>query len=259
MKAHNVFITGATSGIGYGIAQTLASEGHHIAFNGIADLEATLAISEKLTALGAASVHYFDADMRYGDAIRKMMSTAECSMGPIEVLINNAGIQHVAPIEKFPISKWDDVLAINLTAHFHTIASVIDGMRSCGFGRIINISSVHGLVASANKSAYVSAKHGVVGLTKTIALECATDGITVNAICPGWVRTPLVEAQIHARSAVSGRSFEEEVNVLIQECQPIKTFVTPEQIGCLCLYLMSEAAARVTGMAIPIDGAWTAQ
>jgi len=212
-----------------------------------------------LTDLGATSVHYFDADMRDGEAIRKMIATAENTMGPIDVLVNNAGIQHVAPIEKFPIPKWEDMIAVNLTAHFHTIAAVIEGMRSRGFGRIINISSVHGLVASVNKSAYVSAKHGVVGLTKTVALECATDGITVNAICPGWVKTPLVESQIHVRSEMSGRSFEEESSLLIQERQPSQAFVTPEQIGKLCLYLMSEAAASVTGMAIPIDGAWTAQ
>ena len=259
MRNHNIFITGATSGIGLGIAQVLASEGHQIAYNGIADLEETITISEKLTDLGATSVHYFDADMRDGEAIRKMIANAEKTMGPIDVLINNAGIQHLAPIENFPISKWDDVIAVNLTAHFHTIASVIEGMRSLGFGRIINISSVHGLVASANKSAYVTAKHGVVGLTKTVAIECATDGITANAICPGWVRTPLVESQIHVRSEISGRSFEEEASVLIQERQPSQAFVTPEQIGSLCLYLMSMAAASVTGMAIPIDGAWTAQ
>ena len=259
MRNHNIFITGATSGIGLGIAQVLASEGHQIAYNGIAELEETIAISEKLTDLGATSVHYFDADMRDGEAIRKMIPNAENTMGPVDVLINNAGIQHLAPIENFPISKWDDVIAVNLTAHFHTIASVIEGMRSRGFGRIINISSVHGLVASANKSAYVTAKHGVVGLTKTVAIECATDGITANAICPGWVRTPLVESQIHVRSEISGRSFEEEASVLIQERQPSQAFVTPEQIGSLCLYLMSMAAASVTGMAIPIDGAWTAQ
>ena len=258
MVTRYVFITGATSGIGYGIAQILASKGHHIAYNGLADFEDIIAISDKLKDLGAASVHYFDVDIRNGDAVREMMATAELTMGPIDVLINNAGIQHVAPIEKFPISRWDDVIAVNLTANFHTIASVIDGMRIRGFGRIINISSVHGLVASANKSAYVSAKHGVVGLTKTIALECANDGITVNAICPGWVRTPLVEAQIHERSEASGRSFEEEASTLIQERQPNQTFVTPEQIGSLCLYLMSEAAVSVTGMAMPIDGAWTA-
>ena len=259
MATYNVFITGATSGIGLGIARVLASEGHQIAYNGIADLEETIAISEKLTDLGATNVHYFDADMRDGEAIRKMIATAENTMGPIDVLVNNAGIQHVAPIEKFPIPKWEDVIAVNLTSHFHTIAAVIEGMRSRGFGRIINISSVHGLVASANKSAYVSAKHGVVGLTKTVALECATDGITVNAICPGWVKTQLVESQIHVRSEMSGRSFEEESSLLIQERQPSQAFVTPEQIGKLCLYLMSEAAASVTGMAIPIDGAWTAQ
>ena len=197
--------------------------------------------------------------MRHASSWLAVVAAIEDELGPIDVLINNAGIQHVAPIEKFPIPKWEDMIAVNLTAHFHTIAAVIEGMRSRGFGRIINISSVHGLVASVNKSAYVSAKHGVVGLTKTVALECATDGITVNAICPGWVKTPLLESQIHVRSEMSGRSFEEESSLLIQERQPSQAFVTPEQIGKLCLYLMSEAAASVTGMAIPIDGARTAQ
>ena len=254
-----VFITGATSGIGLGIAKTIASAGHHIAFNGLADADEIASISAELEALGAASVHYFKADMRDGTATRAMITAAETAMGRLDVLINNAGIQHVSPIEDFPIPKWDDVIAINLTAHFHTIAAAIDGMRARGFGRIINISSVHGLIASVNKSAYIAAKHGVVGLTKATALECATDGITVNAICPAWVKTPLVEAQIHARAQASGNSFDEESVAIVQERQPNQTFVTPEQIGALCLYFMSDAASSVTGIAMPIDGAWTAQ
>ena len=259
MTALNVFITGATSGIGLGIAKTIASAGHHIAFNGIADENAAASIASELQSLGAGSTNYFDADLRDGEATRQMMADAEKSMGHIDVLINNAGIQHVAPIEDFPIPKWDDVIAINLSASFHTTAAVLDGMRGRGFGRIINISSVHGLIASVNKSAYIAAKHGIIGLTKGTALETATDGITVNAICPAWVKTPLVEAQIEARAQANGRSFDEETIALVEERQPNKTFVLPEQIGALCLYFMSEAAASVTGIAMPIDGAWTAQ
>ena len=259
MTALNVFITGATSGIGLGIAKTIASAGHNIAFNGIADENAAASIASELQSLGAGSTNYFDADLRDGEATRQMMADAEKSMGHIDVLINNAGIQHVAPIEDFPIPKWDDVIAINLSASFHTTAAVLDGMRGRGFGRIINISSVHGLIASVNKSAYIAAKHGIIGLTKGTALETATDGITVNAICPAWVKTPLVEAQIEARAQANGRSFDEETIALVEERQPNKTFVLPEQIGALCLYFMSEAAASVTGIAMPIDGAWTAQ
>ena len=259
MTALNVFITGATSGIGLGIAKTIASAGHHIAFNGIADENAAASIASELQSLGAGSTNYFDADLRDGEATRQMMADAEKSMGHIDVLINNAGIQHVAPIEDFPIPKWDDVIAINLSASFHTTAAVLDGMRGRGFGRIINISSVHGLIASVNKSAYIAAKHGIIGLTKGTALEASTDGITVNAICPAWVKTPLVEAQIEARAQANGRSFDEETIALVEERQPNKTFVLPEQIGALCLYFMSEAAASVTGIAMPIDGAWTAQ
>ena len=259
MSSLTVFITGATSGIGLGIAKTIAAVGHHIGFNGIADPDTVTEISAELLALGAASADYFDSDLRDGLATRAMMADAEKTMGSIDVLINNAGIQHVAPIEDFPIPKWDDVIAINLSASFHTTAAVLEGMRARGFGRIINISSVHGLIASVNKSAYIAAKHGIVGLTKGTALETATDGITVNAICPAWVKTPLVEAQIEARAQANSRSFDEETIALVEERQPNKTFILPEQIGALCLYFMSDAAASVTGIAMPIDGAWTAQ
>ena len=259
MTQHIVFITGATSGIGLGIARQVAKAGHIIAFNGLADDEQINAVVQELTLLGAAGCHYFSGDMRKPDEIRAMMAAAEAELGRIDVIVNNAGIQYVAPVEEFPTEKWDDIIAINLSASFHTIAASLVGMKARGFGRIINISSVHGLIASVNKSAYIAAKHGLVGLTKTIALEAATDGVTVNAICPAWVRTPLVEAQIKARAKANGTSIDQEAVAIVEERQPTKDFVLPEQIGDLVLYFMSDSAASVTGVAMPIDGAWTAQ
>lgn len=259
MTQHIVFITGATSGIGLGIARQVAKAGHIIAFNGLADDEQINAVVQELTLLGAAGCHYFSGDMRKPDEIRAMMAAAEAELGRIDVIVNNAGIQYVAPVEEFPTDKWDDIIAINLSASFHTIAASLVGMKARGFGRIINISSVHGLIASVNKSAYIAAKHGLVGLTKTIALEAATDGVTVNAICPAWVRTPLVEAQIEARAKANGTSIDQEAVAIVEERQPTKDFVLPEQIGDLVLYFMSDSAASVTGVAMPIDGAWTAQ
>jgi len=259
MTPHIVFITGATSGIGLGIARQVAKAGHIIAFNGLADDEQINAVVQELTLLGAAGCHYFSGDMRKPDEIRAMMAAAEAELGRIDVIVNNAGIQYVAPVEEFPTEKWDDIIAINLSASFHTIAASLVGMKARGFGRIINISSVHGLIASVNKSAYIAAKHGLVGLTKTIALEAATDGVTVNAICPAWVRTPLVEAQIEARAKANGTSIDQEAVAIVEERQPTKDFVLPEQIGDLVLYFMSDSAASVTGVAMPIDGAWTAQ
>ena len=259
MNQLNVFITGATSGIGFGIAQQVAKAKHHIAFNGLASDAEIKSLITGLKALGAESCHYCPSDMRVPDQVRSMMASAEKTLGRIDVLVNNAGIQHVSPIEDFPAEKWDDVIAINLSACFHSIASVLGGMKARKFGRIINISSVHGLIASVNKSAYIAAKHGLIGLTKTVALEAATDGVTVNAICPAWVRTPLVEAQIEARAAANNTSIEEESVRIVAERQPTQDFILPEQIGDLVLYLMSDSAASVTGIAIPIDGAWTAQ
>ncbi len=259
MRQHTVFITGGTSGIGLGIARQVAKAGHVVAFNGLADDAQVMSLVSELTSLGAAGCHYFDGDMRKPDEIRSMIAAAEAELGRIDVLVNNAGIQHVAPVEDFPTEKWDDVIAINLSASFHTIAATIEGMRARKFGRIVNISSVHGLIASVNKSAYIAAKHGLVGLTKSIALEAATDGITVNAICPAWVRTPLVEAQIEARAAANGTTIAEEAVAIVEERQPTKEFVLTEQIGDLVLYLMSDSAASVTGIAMPIDGGWVAQ
>lgn len=259
MTPQVAFITGATSGIGLGIARQLARQGHVLAFNGLADDATITAVMDELTKAGAKACHYYDGDMRDPAAIRAMLATAEADLGRLDVLVNNAGIQHVAAIEEFPTEKWDDVIAINLSASFHAIAAVLPGMKSRQHGRIINIASVHGLIASVNKTAYIAAKHGLVGLTKAVALEAATDHITVNAICPAWVRTPLVEAQIEARMKAHGTTREAESIALVEERQPTKEFVTPEQIGDLVLYLMSASAASVTGIAMPIDGAWTAQ
>lgn len=258
MDQRKIFVTGATSGIGLGIARTLAAEGHHISFNGHADAALVTDIRAELESLGASSTHYFDADMRAPDAVRAMMTAAEEAMGQIDGLVNNAGIQHVDPIDTFPVDKWDDVIAINLSAAFHTTAMVLPGMKDRGFGRIVNIASVHGLIASSGKAAYVAAKHGLVGLTRTIALEGATHGVTCNAICPGWVRTPLVEAQIEARMDAKGTTREDEARDLVIERQPTGEFVTIEQIAALVSYLMGPHAASISGSPLAIDGAFTA-
>ncbi len=257
MAPLNVFITGATSGIGLGIAEVLAASGHHIGFNGLGDAALIADIKAGLYAKGAARCVYIAGDLRDGQDTRRMMVEAEKHFGSIDILVNNGGIQHIAPIEDFPQNSWDDVLAINLSASFHTIAAVMGGMKARKFGRIINIASMHGLVASVNKAAYVAAKHGLVGLTKAAALESATDGVTVNAICPAWVRTPLVEAQIEARSKANGTSINHESIRLVEEKQPNKEFITPEQIGEMVLFLMN--APTITGAALPIDGGATAQ
>ena len=258
MDQLKVFVTGGTSGIGLGIARKLASQGHDIAFNGLAGQSEIETIKTELESLGAPSARYFNADMRKPDDIRAMIAEAESDMGRIDGLVNNAGIQHVAPVEDFPMEKWDDVIAINLSACFHTIAVAMPGMKSRGFGRIVNIASVQGLVGSIHKVAYVAAKHGLIGITKTVALEGATSGVTCNAICPGWVRTPLVEAQIEARSKANGTRVEDEARDLVMERQPTGEFVTIEQIAGMASYLMTPDAAGMTGTPIAIDGAFTA-
>jgi 3-hydroxybutyrate dehydrogenase len=251
-------VTGSTSGIGLGIAQSLARLGVHLTLNGFGDAEAAKA-AVLAVALSGVRVDYHGADMSRPDQIEDLIRHTEASFGRLDILVNNAGIQHVAPIEEFPVERWDAVIAINLTSAFHTTRLALPGMRARNWGRVINIASAHGLVASANKSAYVAAKHGLVGMTKSVALETATTGITVNAICPGWVLTPLVQKQVDARAAAEGVSVEEAKKALLGEKQPSLQFTTPEQLGELAVFLCSEAASNIRGAAINVDGGWVAQ
>lgn len=258
-KRLNAVVTGSTSGIGLGVATAFAAEGMNVCLNGFGDRdqveETRAAIADKY----GVKVMYNGADMTKPAEIRALIEEAEDVLGPIDVLVNNAGIQHVSPIEDFPEEKWNAIIAINLTAAFHTTKAVFRGMKARGFGRILNIASAHGLVASPFKSAYVAAKHGIVGFTKTVALEGAEYGVTCNAICPGYVKTPLVEAQIPDTARARGMSEEEVVQKVILEAQPTKKFVTVEEIGALAVFLASRQAASITGAAYQIDGGWVAK
>lgn len=252
-------ITGSTSGIGLGIAQAFAAEGFNIMLNGFGDAGEIEATRAELDAKSAGDVGYHGADMTKPEQIEDLVKQTEKRFGAVDILINNAGIQHVAPIEDFPIGKWDAIIAINMSSAFHTIRAALPGMKKRGFGRIINIASAHGLVASPFKSAYVTAKHGVVGLTKTIALEAAKDGVTVNAVCPGYVLTPLVEGQIPDTAKARGITEEEVKTDVLLAAQPTKEFVTVEQLGATCVFLSGESAAAITGISLPVDGGWVAQ
>ena len=251
-------VTGSTSGIGLGIARALAAEGADIVLHGLGSPDAIAAARRSVEAAGVR-VTLSGADVADPAAIRRMAADAADAFGRVDILVNNAGIQHTAAIAEFPDERWDAVIAINLSAAFHTIKAFSPAMRHAGWGRVINIASAHGLVASASKAAYVAAKHGLLGLTKVAAIELADAGVTVNAICPGWVLTPLVQAQIEARAAQSGRSVREEEVALLREKQPMAAFTTPEQIGAMAVYLCSDAARTVSGVPLPIDGGWTAQ
>ena len=257
--AKTALITGASSGIGFGIAKHLASLGYHLTIGGKESPDEIQEILTDLNLTGASSVRYDNADMRDSNAVRQMVADAHDAMGGLYLLVNNAGIQHVAALDEFPTEAWQAVIDINLSAPFHATAAAIPLLRAAGTGRIINIASVHGLIASPDKSAYVAAKHGVVGLTKNTALELADTDITCNAICPAWVLTPLVAAQIEARAAKSGLSFEEETTLLVSEKQPNARFIQPEEIAQMIGYLASPAARSITGSAMTIDGGWTAQ
>lgn len=259
LKGKTAVVTGSTSGIGLGIAQTLAARGCNIVVNGFGDRDEIDALVRSLQERHGVKAVYNGADMSKGDEAAGLVDATVETFGGIDILVNNAGIQHVAPVEDFPAEKWDQIIAINLSSAFHTTRRAVPHMRKGGWGRIINIASVHGLVASAEKSAYVAAKHGIVGLTKVVALENAGTGVTCNAICPGWVRTPLVERQIEARAQQEGISVEEASRSLLGEKQPSMRFTTPEQLGEVALFLCSAAADNITGMSLPVDGGWTAQ
>ncbi|MCR5882590.1 3-hydroxybutyrate dehydrogenase [Rhizobacter sp. J219] len=255
LKGKTALVTGSTSGIGLGVALCLARQGANVVLNGFGEFEPAKA---QVTALGVKA-GYHGADMSKPAEIEAMMAYAERDFGGVDILVNNAGIQHVAPVEDFPVAKWDAIIAINLSSAFHTTRLAIPGMRKKNWGRVINIASAHGLVASAQKSAYVAAKHGIVGFTKSIALETATTGITSNAICPGWVLTPLVQKQIDDRAAREGIPVEKAKVDLLGEKQPSLQFVTPEQLGELAVFLSSPAADQIRGVAWNVDGGWVAQ
>lgn len=259
LQGKTALVTGSTSGIGLGVACALAGAGASVMLNGFGSPEEIEAAKAQVKDHGAPAVFYNGADMSKPAEIAALVADAEAKMGKLDILVNNAGIQYTSPIEEFPVEKWDAILAINLSAVFHGMRAALPGMKARQWGRIINIASVHGLVASVNKSAYVAAKHGVVGLTKVGALENAGSGVTVNAICPGWVLTPLVQKQIDALAAKEGLSNEEASKKLLSEKQPSKTFVTPGQLGAMAVHLCSDASAVMTGAAIAFDGGWTAQ
>ncbi|WP_366657119.1 3-hydroxybutyrate dehydrogenase [Fodinicurvata sp. EGI_FJ10296] len=252
-------VTGSTSGIGYGIARHFALAGCNIVLNGLGDADRIEETRAGLAEEFGVSVLYDGADMTRPDLVRGMIADATERLGSVDILVNNAGIQHTDRVENFPTAKWDAIIAINMSSAFHSSAAAVPGMRERGWGRIINIASAHGLVASANKSAYVAAKHGLVGMTKVIALENAGSGVTCNAICPGWVRTPLVERQIEQLAKENGTDVESAAVNLLSAKQPSHQFVTPEQLGGTALFLCSPAAAQITGTSLSVDGGWTAQ
>jgi len=251
-------VTGSTSGIGLGIARSLAAAGSEVVLNGFGKPEEVADAQEKIAVEFKVRVSYSPADMSKPDAIRNMIENTLSSSGRLDILVNNAGIQHVAPVQDFPIEKWDAILAINLSSAFHTTRLALPSMLRNKWGRVINIASAHGLVASPFKSAYVAAKHGIVGLTKVIALETAEQGITCNAICPGYVYTPLVEAQIESQAKAHGIAREQVIRDVLLAQQPNKRFATVEELGALAVFLASDAAASITGVALPVDGGWTA-
>jgi 3-hydroxybutyrate dehydrogenase len=252
-------VTGSTSGIGLGIARSLAAAGSAVVLNGFGPTEQIKQTQDGIADEFAVTVRYSAADMSKSDAIGGMIATTLEEFGRLDVLVNNAGIQHVAPVDQFPAGKWDAILAINLSSAFHTTQQALPAMRRNGFGRIVNIASAHGLVASPFKAAYVAAKHGIVGLTKVVALETAEEGITCNALCPGYVYTSLVEAQIDAQAKAHGVPRDQVIRDVLLAKQPNKRFATVEELGELTVFLASEAAASITGTALPVDGGWTAQ
>jgi len=255
LQGKTALVTGSTSGIGLGLAKALAAQGANIVLNGFGDVEGP---SKEITALGV-QVSYHGADMSKPTEIQDMMAHAAKTFGGVDILVNNAGIQHVARTEAFPPERWDAIIAINLSSAFHATRLALPAMQAKNWGRIINVASVHGLIGSAEKSAYVAAKHGVVGFTKVVALENATSGITCNAICPGWVLTPLVQKQVDAKAAAQGISNADATKQLLGEKEPSMQFTTPEELGALAVFLCSTAGNNVRGVAWNMDGGWAAQ
>jgi 3-hydroxybutyrate dehydrogenase len=258
LKGKTALVTGSTSGIGLGIAEALAARGANIVLNGFGDRAEVERIRARIADQHRVAVKYDAADMSKPDSIRAMIDSATAELGGIDVLVNNAGIQFVAPVEDFPVEKWDAILAINLSAAFHTTRLAVPRMKKNGWGRIVNIASAHALVASPYKAAYVAAKHGIAGFTKTIALEVAEQGITVNAVCPGYVWTPLVEKQIPDTAKARGLTEEQVKRDVLLAAQPTKKFVTVGEVAELTAFLASDAAASITGAILPVDGGWTA-
>jgi 3-hydroxybutyrate dehydrogenase len=259
LTGRTAIVTGSTSGIGLAIAQAFAANGMHVMLNGFGDKGEIQKIRADMEEAHGIRTAYSAADMSKPDEIVRMVEDARAALGKVDVLVNNAGIQHVEAIETFPVAKWDAIIAIDLSSAFHAMRAVVPEMKARKWGRIINIASAHGLVASPFKSAYVAAKHGILGLTKTVALETAEHGITANAICPGYVLTPLVQKQIPETAKARGITEEQVIKDVLLHAQPTRQFVTTQQIGALSVFLCSDAAASMTGTALPIEGGWTAQ
>ena len=259
LKGKVAIVTGSTSGIGLGIATALAAEGCSVMLNGFGDTGAIEGLRQRLADEHRVAVGYSPADMSKPPQIRDLVAATARHLGGVDILVNNAGIQHVDKVVDFPDERWDAVIAINMSAAFHAAKAALPHMLAKQWGRIVNIASAHGLVASAEKSAYVTAKHGVIGLTKVVALETANNGVTCNAICPGWVLTPLVQKQIEARAAADGIAVQAARDDLLREKQPMLDFTTPEQIGALAVFLCGDAAKTITGAALSVDGGWVAQ
>ena len=259
LKGRTALVTGSTSGIGRAMAEALAAQGAAVMVNGLEEPDRGAAIADEISERHGVQALFDGADLSRGEAVRGLVERCVAELGGVDILVNNAGVQHTAPVQDFPVAKWDLILAVNLSAAFHAIAAAAPHMQRGGWGRIINTASAHGLVASVNKAAYVSAKHGLVGLTKVVALENAERGITCNAICPGWVETPLIQAQIDRIAKEQSLSNEDAKVELVRHKQPSLRFVQPEQIGALAAFLCSDAASQITGASLPVDGGWTAQ